>query len=198
MSDKDIKKTVDISPDEDRVELIAEATDQLLNSETGEEQGGGGATENEVVSDLDIKIREYDDLKDRHLRLVAEFDNFRKRTAKQMTESGSAAQAYLITRLLDALDDLGRVAHLDAETTAAADVLAGIEMVEKKILKELEGIGLEKVGVVGEVFDPNNHEAVGTVPVTDGRAVDTVATVFQMGYRVGSVLLRPAMVQVYM
>jgi molecular chaperone GrpE len=65
-------------------------------------------------------------------------------------------------------------------------------------LKELEGLGLEKVGVVGEPFDPNNHEAVGTVPVAEEASADTVATVLQMGYKIGTVLLRPAMVQVYM
>jgi molecular chaperone GrpE len=195
MSQKDKKKIVDISPDEDVVEPGEETAEQVLDAslEDGVESG-----EREPESELDAKVREYDDLKDRHLRMVAEFDNFRKRTAKQMAASGTAAQALLITRLLDPLDDLGRVADLDAEKTAASDVLAGIELVEKKILKELEVIGLEKVGIVGEPFDPNNHEAVGTVPVAEDASADTVATVLQMGYKIGTVLLRPAMVQVYM
>jgi molecular chaperone GrpE len=193
MTEKEEKKTVEISPDGDKVELTAEAAEQLVPKVDGSE-----STEKAVESDLEAKTREYDDLKDRHLRLVAEFDNFRKRTARQMTESGSAAQAHLVTRLLDALDDLGRVSHLDAEKTAVSDVLSGVGMVEKKILKELEGIGLEKVGVVGELFDPNHHEAIGTVPAGEDGSADTVATVLQMGYKVGTVLLRPAMVQVYM
>ncbi len=202
MSDKDQKKTVDIEPDEDSADTAASAEEELVG-DTELESGLELDTEREEGADdpwaaFERKSKEYDDLKDRHLRMVAEFDNFRKRTAKQMTDSGTAAQAFLITRLLDALDDLGRVADLDSEKTSAADVLSGIELVEKKIFKELEAVGLERVGVVGESFDPNQHEAVGTVAL-DGDAVeDTVATVLQMGYKVGATLLRPAMVQVYM
>lgn len=199
MSKKGKKQKIEISSDEDKVELSAKAVEQLLDMEAPEPAGDDTEpTEVDLEAELDAKAGEYEDLKDRHLRLVAEFDNFRKRTAKQMSDSGAAAQAFLITRLLDALDDLGRVAHLDPEKTEAGDILSGVEMVEKKILKELEGVGLEKVGVVGEPFDPKQHEAIGTVPVDEEASVDTVATVLQMGYRVGTVLLRPAMVQVYM
>lgn len=199
MSKKGKEQNIAIDPSEDKVELSAEAAEQLMDGEPAVPADDGNETGAvDLEAELDAKAGAYEELKDRHLRLVADFDNFRKRTAKQMSESGTAAQAFLITRLLDALDDLGRVAHLDPEKTEAGDILSGVEMVEKKILKELEGVGLEKLGVVGEPFDPNLHEAIGTVPVEEETSVDTVATVLQMGYRVGTVLLRPAMVQVYM
>jgi molecular chaperone GrpE len=141
---------------------------------------------------------ELDALKDRYLRLAAEFENFRKRSQKERMEAWARAQADLALRLLDALDDLGRVAHLDAVQTTAADVLAGVELVERKLLRELAALGLERVGAEGEAFDPNQHEAVSSAPAPEAAADHRVAAVLQPGYRFGGMLLRPARVSVYL
>lgn len=135
-------------------------------------------------------------IKDRHLRLAAEYDNFRKRSAREQSESRIRGQADLARRLLDALDDLGRVAHLDPEVTAAADVIAGVELVERKVLRELGAMGLELVQEVDVVFDPAVHEAIATLPAETAERDHTVAAVFQVGYRFNGALLRPARVQV--
>jgi molecular chaperone GrpE len=140
---------------------------------------------------------ELEALKDRHLRLAAEFDNFRKRSHRERLEAWSRAQAELALRLLDALDDLGRVAALDPSQASAKDILAGVEMVERKLLRELESSGLERVGAAGEVFDPNVHEAVSSVAAPDAEADHRVAAVLQPGYRFAGALLRPARVSVY-
>ena len=134
--------------------------------------------------------------KDQYLRLAADLDNFRKRTARERTETWARAKADVVSSILDSLDDLGRVADLDPARTSSQDILAGIELVERKILKELEGAGLERVGVVGEPFDPNRHEAVSTVPAPVKDQDHTVSVVFQPGYLFGGALLRPARVQV--
>lgn len=161
--------------------------------------GTAGATAEAAVAeqepDLETQLAE---LQDRHLRLVAEFDNYRKRTARQLQEFGIRAQAEVLTRLLDALDDLGRVSHLDATTAQVADVLEGIGLVERKMYKELELLGLKALGAEGDLFDPNEHEAVGTMPTESEEQHNTVAAVLQRGYRLGTVLLRPARVQVFM
>jgi molecular chaperone GrpE len=141
---------------------------------------------------------ELDQVKDQYLRLAADMDNFRRRTAKERTETWARAQADVVANVLDALDDLGRVAHLDPSRTNSQDILVGVEMVERKLLKELEGAGLERVGNVGEPFDPNRHEAVSTVAAPTREQDHTVAAVFQPGYRFGGALLRPARVQVQM
>src|SRR5690606_2171633 len=76
--------------------------------------------------------------KDRYLRLAAEFDNFRKRTDRERIESRDRAQGELLEQILDSLDDLQRVAELDAEKTTVDALLEGIRMVERKLLKALE------------------------------------------------------------
>lgn len=139
---------------------------------------------------------EFDALKDRHLRLAAEFDNYKKRMARERSEAWSRAQAQVIANSLDALDDLGRVTALDPSTVSADDMLSGVKLVERKLLRELESAGLRRVGLVGENFDPNIHEAVGTLPAPSAEDDGTVAVVLQVGYQFGDLLLRPARVHV--
>ena len=138
------------------------------------------------------------EFKDRYLRLAAEFDNFRKRTQRERTETWSRAQAHVVSSILDVLDDLARVAHLDPERTAAVDLLSGVELVERKLMRELESAGLERVGEPGGPFDPHLHEAVTSVPAPSPDRDHVVAQVFQPGYRFGGGLLRPARVSVYL
>ncbi len=135
--------------------------------------------------------------KDRYLRLAAEFDNFRKRMIREREEIGSRGQAAVVSSILDSLDDLGRVASLDPDTANIRDVVSGVEMVERKLLRELEGVGLTRIGAEGEVFDPNDHEAISTAPAPNGEKDNLVSEVFQVGYRFGGLLLRPARVQVF-
>lgn len=136
--------------------------------------------------------------RDRHLRLAAEFDNFKKRAQRERAEARSRAQAELIAGFLDALDDLGRVAHLSPETTSVRDLLAGIELVERKLLRALGQGGLERVGAPGEPFDPNLHEAVSTASAPAAEQDHVIQSVLQPGYRFGGALLRPARVSVFL
>jgi molecular chaperone GrpE len=137
-------------------------------------------------------------VKDRHLRLAAEFDNYKKRAQRERLELGSRAQAELVSIILDGLDDLGRVAHLAPDGTSARDVLAGVELVERKLARVLGQAGLERVGAEGEPFDPNVHEAVTSVPASGEEQDHRIASVFQPGYRFGGALLRPARVSVFL
>lgn len=139
-----------------------------------------------------------DQTKDQLLRMAAEFDNFRKRTAKERQDMRARAQADLALNVLEALDDLNRVVNLDLAEASTKDVIDGVEMVERKLLQHLEPSGLMRVGVQGDKFDPNEHEAVGMVPTTSEEDDGTVANVVQAGYRFGGSLLRPARVLVHM
>ena len=135
-------------------------------------------------------------LRDRHLRLAADFDNFRKRAMKERTETWEKAQADLVLRLTDALDDLARFAHVNPAETDAARLHAGVDMVERKLWKELGGLGVSRIDQTGVPFDPNQHEAVTTAPAPNPAADHTVGAILQAGYRFGKTLLRPARVQV--
>ncbi len=159
----------------------------------------GGAA---LVEPADEAIRrltaEVDEVQDRYLRLAAEFDNFRKRVTRERQEIRARAQAEVVANTLDALDDMGRVTEFDAAQASVQDVLEGVRLVERKLLRDLETAGLARIGQAGERFDPQWHEAVGTVPASSPDDDGTVAAVLQVGYRFGDVLLRPARVRVAM
>jgi molecular chaperone GrpE len=132
---------------------------------------------------------------DRHLRMAAEYDNFRKRTERERTESWGRAQGELVGRLLDVLDDLERVAHYD-ESASAASLFEGVRLVDKKLRQVLEAAGLEPVDAEGALFDPNSMEGLATVATEVPEEDDVVSDVFQRGYRFRGQLLRPARVRV--
>ncbi len=140
---------------------------------------------------------ELEELNDRYLRLAADFDNFRKRMTRERAQTRAQAQADLMRDVLEALDDLERVTSHEASHGNVQEVIAGVEMVERKLMSELERMGLERVGAPGVTFDPNNHEAVGALPAPSPEQDGTVAAVLQPGYRFGGMLLRAARVQVY-
>lgn len=134
--------------------------------------------------------------KDRHLRLAAEYDNFRKRTLKERAEAWTRAQADLVARLADVLDDLSRFAHVNPNDTDAKRLQEGVELVERKLWKELEAAGVKRIDQAGVPFDPNVHEAVTMQPAADPKQDHTVGQVVQPGYKMGDQLLRPARVVV--
>jgi molecular chaperone GrpE len=137
---------------------------------------------------------ERDQLKDRHLRLAAEYENYKKRATKERAETWLRAQAELVTRLADALDDLSRFAHVDPAATDAQTLHDGVDLVERKVWKELAALGVTRIDGTGVPFDPNVHEAVTTQPAASPDEDHTVGQVLQAGYRFGEVLLRPARV----
>jgi molecular chaperone GrpE len=134
--------------------------------------------------------------RDRYLRLAAEYDNYRKRSARERQEAGARAQADLVRQLIEALDDVARFAHVDPTTTDAGTLVQGVDMVEKKLLKALGGAGLEVINPLGETFDPALHEAVSTEPTSAREDDHVVSRVYQPGYLFNSQLLRPARVVV--
>ena len=154
----------------------------------------------EVASGLDAELAvlqtQMADQKDKYLRLAAEYDNFRKRSIRERQEAEQKGMGILISGILDALDDLGRFAHVDPATVESVAVVTGAEMVEKKLLKSLAGHGLELVNPVGLRFDPAVAEALTTVPALLPEEDHTVAQVYQVGYVFNGMLLRPARVVV--
>jgi len=137
---------------------------------------------------------ETDILKDRHLRLAAEYDNFRKRTTKERAETWTRAQAELVSRLADALDDLSRFAHIDPAEIDSKTLHEGVDLVERKVWKELENAGVSRIDQAGVPFDPNVHEAVTTQRAAKPEQDHTVGQVVQPGYKMRDTLLRPARV----
>ena len=140
---------------------------------------------------------EFDSLNDRHLRLVAEFNNFRRRSEQERRNVWSKAQADLVEKFLDVLDDLQRIAELDLSNATVDTIMEGVDLVERKFARTLEESGIEVIDPVGDEFDPERMEAMMRVPSDSQQQVGTVAQVFQKGYSLKDVLVRPARVSVF-
>src|SRR4051812_7007296 len=140
--------------------------------------------------------RELAEQRDKYLRLAAEYDNYRKRSMRERSEAESRGQSSLIKQLLDPLDDLSRFAHLDPASVDPATIVQGVDLVERKLRKVLSGEGVEVIDPVDAAFDPSVHEAVSTEPAKSAEEDHMVSRVFQVGYRHGGQLIRPARVVV--
>jgi molecular chaperone GrpE len=137
------------------------------------------------------------DWKDRAFRAAADLENFKKRQMRERSDAATRAQGEVLARVLDVVDDLARVAALDPAQTTPQALHEGMGLVERKLLKVLEGVGVERLEPAGQPFDPNQHEAVMTLPAPSPEADHTVGAVLQPGYQLNGSLLRAARVAVY-
>lgn len=150
----------------------------------GAEQNADAAAEDAVIADLESAL--LNDLK----RLQAEYANYRRRTEEQRELEIERAKGAAAVGLIPVLDDLDRAEkHGDLEEGSAFSVIA------EKVRGVAERMGLETYGTAGEVFDPQQHEAIFQQP-TPGATEATVLEVVEIGYRLGQVELRPAKVVV--
>jgi molecular chaperone GrpE len=138
---------------------------------------------------------EVDEQKDRYLRVVADFDNYRKRVAKEKEDLVCFANERLIGDLLPILDNLERALSVDLDQTGMDSVLNGVKMVNEQIHSLLHTCGLEPLEALGHTFDPNHHEAVGVLPSGDHEE-GTVVVEMQKGYSLKGKVLRHSMVHV--
>jgi len=165
---------------------------------TSPERDAEQAVEEALGRQLDDLQSEFDSLNDRHLRLAAEFQNYRRRAEGEMGETWSRAQADLVRRFLDVLDDLQRVSGLDPsdEAVRVESIVEGVDLVERKLVRALEDAGVQVVDPQSGPFDPRIMEAVMLVPTGSEEEDDQVAQVFQKGYLLKGHLIRPARVSV--
>ena len=164
-----------------------EVTEEILEEtvETPEEPA-------EAAPEIDPFEEKYNAEHEAHLRLAAEYDNFRKRTAREKEASYSHGKADAVEKLLPVYDNLERALNQPTEDAAFKK---GVEMTMNELVKILTGLGVEIFGNVGDAFDPNIHNAVMHTE-DDSLAENTVAQVFQKGFKLGEKIVRFAMVQV--
>jgi len=150
--------------------------------------------ETERLTELSDALAEAEEMRDRYLRLKAEWDNYRKRTEAERADERSRATQRLVERILPVLDDMERA--LDHTTTAPEESFKdGIVQVYSKLQGVLENEGVSIIDPKGEPFDANFHYAVSKIE--DKKVPDeTVVEVFQKGYQMGNRVLRPAAVVV--
>ena len=181
---------VPVGRDSDAADLAStDMSSEPSSRAEGTQPSFGGAREAQLQNEVA-------ELKDRHLRLAAEFDNYRKRSNRERSELSDRAQASFVAKLLDVLDDMDRLVASDPATPLTS-LREGLSAVDRKLSKELEDAGVERIDPVGTTFDPSQHEAVSTVPAPDRSMDQQVSATFAPGYRFKGVLVRPARVQVY-
>jgi molecular chaperone GrpE len=162
--------------------------------EAASEEAASGEPSGEQPDELAQARAEADELRDRYVRLQAEWDNFRKRTATERAEERVRAAERLVERLLPIVDDLERaIEHSD--TANEASLKEGIAAVYSKLSEVLGREGVKTIDPVGATFDAHLHHAVGKVD-DDSVPDETVTQVYQKGYEMGARVLRPAMVVV--
>ena len=145
----------------------------------------------EPEPDVEALVAERDQYLDQLRRLAADFENFRKRAARDYESLMSRAAERLVTELLPVLDDLGRALEA-AEEHEEAKLEEGVRLVHRQLADTLRKQGLEEVPTDG-MFDPHVHEALLAQPV-EGRESGEIVDVVQKGYRLGDRVLRPARV----
>ncbi|HEX2253564.1 MAG TPA: nucleotide exchange factor GrpE [Thermoanaerobaculia bacterium] len=187
MADEDIQRP----PTED--EDMAEEVDQDVEIlEIDGDDAGAPGDDGERLDGVAALRRELADLKDRSMRTLADFDNYRKRSERERRESLRYASADLLRELLEVSDNLERAV---AAGGSAEDLKTGVEMTLRQLQDVLRRHGAEEVPAVGEAFDPALHEAVSRQEDPDAEEPRVVEQ-FQRGYRLHERLLRPARVVV--
>ncbi|MFH2133367.1 MAG: nucleotide exchange factor GrpE [bacterium] len=202
---------VEIKHPDSPVEIRGEAPAQTQKTvseqpEMGEEAvaEAAQAEETEVVAEEETDAsraerlqRELGEMNDKYLRLVAEFENFKRRNTQEMQTRFKFANQSLVTSLLSGIDTLERAIEQSRDETndSLKEFVTGIEMAMQQFNDAFSNNHVERIVPKGELFDPNKHEAMGVIN-TDDVEPDHIAEVFQAGYLLHDRVIRPAMVQV--
>lgn len=147
---------------------------------------------NETEEKIEQLEKELAASKDAHIRTLAEYDNYRKRTLKEKEGTYTDAKAMCMTELLPVLDNFERALSVESADT---EYKKGVEMIYTSLCETLKKLGVEAFGEAGEQFDPNFHNGVMHIE-DENLGENVIAQVFSKGYKIGEKVLRPAMVQV--
>lgn len=196
-----------MSADEKNAEAGAESAAEADATESG---GEAAVADDDRVTALERERDEYLDLAQ---RARAEFDNFRKRAARDATEAEQRGRAHVARSLVPAVDSLERALkaagvelepgpdpgasdEASREVSAHEALAAGVALVHGEIVTALRAAGVESFDPAGDRFDPSRHEALSTRPAADGDEGGVVVETLERGYALGKVLIRPARVVV--
>lgn len=197
MKKKDEQKLEEMQQEIDEAEAAQEDAAEGSEEEAPEEAASEGAAMQEEIEALKGQVEkltgDLQEKKDRLLRLQADFDNFRRRSAKEREEISAVVTQNFCKDMLPLLDNFERA--MAAETKDVEAFQKGVEMIFTQFQEVLKKNGLEQIEAVGQKFDPNFHQAVMRVEDPE-KEDDTVAQELQKGYMVKGHVIRPSMVQV--
>lgn len=194
MTDENMEKKANgnLDNNEEAVDLNQDAPQE----ETNEPQEQPQLPEEDPQTEEENLAKQLEELKDKYLRTVAEFENFKRRTLKEKTELILNGGEKTITAILPIIDDMERAIE-NAHKQACVDVVEeGWELIYKKLLSTLEGMGVKKIEVDGKDFDVDFHEAVAMVPGMGDDKKGKIIDCVQTGYTLNDKVIRHAKVAV--
>ena len=150
----------------------------------------------DLRSPLEVAEEETAEWKDKYMRIYAEFDNFRKRNAKERIELIKSASSNVLKEIIPVLDDLDRAMTANETNEDITAVKEGFELIKSKTFKVLESQGLKAMDAVGKTFDVENHEAITNIPAPSDDMKNKVVDVIEKGYFLNDKVLRFAKVVV--
>ncbi|HNY43868.1 MAG: nucleotide exchange factor GrpE [Bacteroidales bacterium] len=182
-------KDIEIENSEDTCDSINnEQNEQVEEKKTN--KSSGRRKERKLKEEISLLQQQNDELKDKYLRIVAEYENFRKRTAKEKLEIRETAKASLMLDFIQVVDDMDRaMQHLDNVKDIESTV-EGVKLIHQKFLDFLKAQGIEEIAAQDLEFDLDFHEAVTRVPVEDEEKKGKVVDVVQKGYKLNDRVIR--------
>lgn len=145
---------------------------------------------------VDKQAEEIEELKNKLIRLQAEFENYKKRSKVELEDMAKYGSQSLMVPLLGVLDNFERALAVKPDSDSIEKYIEGIEMINKQMLEVLCAGGLEKIDAEGQPFDPGYHQGVMNEVVEDEELVDKVIAEFQKGYMLNKKVIRPTMVKI--
>lgn len=186
-------------PAEEEIEQETVETEETSAEETREEKKAKKKKEKgitftrEQVEQMELAVKQLDSVKDQFVRLTAEYDNYRKRTAKEKDNIYQDAKADTVKAFLDVYDNLERAANSAGGEDSPHK--KGLEMIFTQYKEILKGLGVEEIEAHGKEFDPELHNAVMHID-DENLGENVVAQVFQAGFKMGDKVIRHSIVQV--
>jgi len=179
------------------VSTEAEAKADTSENNSEEDESSNEKSDDEPATEQEKSPEEeIAELNDRYLRLYSEFDNYKRRTAKERLELFKTAGEDIIVSLLPVLDDLDRAMKAAQDSKEAKEVRQGMELIKSKLMATLEQKGLEPMNSKGKPFDTDNHEAITKIPAPKKKLKGKVVDVIEKGFLLNGKVIRHAKVVV--
>ena len=178
---QDIPKEDNLTHEEDNLEKDSNISDKLSEEEL---------LTDDVLDEVKTLQEKYEELNNKHLRLHAEFDNYRKRTLREKMEIIKAGGEKVLTEIIPLIDDFERALDTVQKAHDKDAIVEGMELIYSKFVNFINQHGVKEIKTIGEPFDADKFEAVTTIPVQDESQKDMVVDCIQKGYILNDKILR--------
>lgn len=187
------EEKVEAKEEKEEKEDVLEETAECEEEKTSLEEEGAEEPQEDELTQLEQALQEKEE---QVLRLSAEIANIQRRHKTEVQNAAKYRSQSLATQMLSSIDNLERALAIEADDEASENMKRGIQMVLESMQHAFKEEGIEEINPKGEIFDPNFHQSVSSVPLEKGQEANTVVEVYQKGYVLKDRVLRPAMVVV--